>query len=151
MQLAAAGRVSRRWLGLIEVPPELEKSLADTSRDLGVGGGRQLRRSGRQLVDVLRQNARTSSKGGLGAVPVLDPESGMRTRPRRRRGSERMTLRQLRQSAAAPFDVQPEDADTEAEEPAYDFLLEPVDAGTRAWHCHRLHRSCGVKSTILKR
>ena len=82
---------------------------------------------------------------------MLDPESGMRTRPKRRRGSERMTLRQLRQSAAAPFEVQAEDADTEAEDSAHDFIPEAMGAGARAWLCHRLHGSRGVKSTILKR
>lgn len=82
VQLAAARVVSRRWLGLVEVPPELEKALADSNRDLGGEEGRQLGRSGRRLVDVLRRNARTSSKGGVNAAPVLDPGSGMRAKPK---------------------------------------------------------------------
>lgn len=83
VSLAAARHVSRRWLGLVEVPPALEATLDENSGALGGEGGRQLSNSSRRLIDSLRRNARTSAKGGHNAAPAMDPGSGMRTRPKR--------------------------------------------------------------------
>lgn len=153
--LAAARAVSRRWLGLVAVPPELEKALADSTAALSAESGRQLARSGRRLVDALRRNSRTSARGGLTAAPVLDADSGLRARPKqRRRVSDKTLLRQLRHSAVTPFegqwsddedeapsDVFPQAADTDADaldgsatsgrSPAYDTAESAAYAATR--------------------
>lgn len=83
VQLAAARLVSKRWVGLVEVPPKLDQALEECSGALGGERGRQLSNSSRRLIDSLRRNARTTAKGGNNATPAMDPGSGLLTRTKR--------------------------------------------------------------------
>ena len=74
--------VSRRTLGLIELPAELEEALADALR---TGGGmRLLRRQTAALTQELKARSRTESRGGVHAAAALAaPDAAPRAkRPR---------------------------------------------------------------------
>ena len=104
--------VSRRWLGLVELPATVRAAVATavaTARQTeqaatagtagtdktsaAVGGGasaragggattKQLRTSSLRLTDALRRRSRTEARGGVHERPELDPVSGRRQRPR---------------------------------------------------------------------
>ena len=100
--------VSRRWLGLVELPATVRAAVAaavatarqaeqaGTSPVASTGGGRgaaardggggattkQLRSSSVRLTDALRRMSRTEARGGVHERPELDPVSGRRHRPR---------------------------------------------------------------------
>lgn len=83
VQLAAARVVSRRWLGLVEVPPELEKALTDCNAELGGERGRQLRhgRKGSHICAGkalwrMQGHAQLSNKCSKAETAVYDRQAG---------------------------------------------------------------------------
>ncbi len=96
--------VSRRWLGLVELPATVRAAVASavatarqaeqaassgitaggTGAPAGSGGAttKQLRSSSLRLTDALRRRSRTEARGGVHERPELDPVSGRRQRPK---------------------------------------------------------------------
>ncbi len=97
--------VSRRWLGLVELPATVRAAVASavatarqteqaatsgitaggTGSEPAGGSGtttKQLRSSSLRLTDALRRRSRTEARGGVHERPELDPVSGRRQRPR---------------------------------------------------------------------
>lgn len=107
--LAAAQLLSRRWIGIVEVPSEVERALERNTEGVIGGEGRHLTAAARRLVSLLRNNSRTSKRGGGHARVEMDAASGMRKRAEKRKGgrSHSQMLREMQfgQGALIPDDV----------------------------------------------
>lgn len=117
--LAAARLLSRRWIGIVEVPAHVEQALDTATQSVVGGDGQHLTAASRRLVSLLRNNSRTSRRGGGHARVEMDAASGMRKREKKK-GSRSHTqmLRELQFSQGAlisddVWDSKPKKDDTD--------------------------------------
>ncbi|KAK9817094.1 hypothetical protein WJX72_009470 [[Myrmecia] bisecta] len=96
-ELAAVA--ASRGLGLVEMPPDVERALAESA--VAPGSARNARQRAAQLTKELRSLARSTARGGATAAPEMDPRTGMRLRGSKGKVSWKHFSRSLEKSVGS--------------------------------------------------
>jgi len=89
---AEAYAASIRHIGQVAIPEDLSEALELAARD---GSMKNMRQHSAALTQRLRKQSRTTAKGGVSEVPVLEPATGLRNRLPRRSEMKKLRIKEL--------------------------------------------------------